>query len=66
MTKLKHVDILHHWLREQVQAKKITVSWVPTNQMVADGPTKALPRQKQQNFVNQLGLVDISSLLIDS
>jgi hypothetical protein len=66
MTKLKHVDILHHWLREQVQAKKITVSWVPTNQMVADGLTKALPRQKQQNFVNQLGLVDISSLLIDS
>jgi hypothetical protein len=63
MTKLKHVDILHHWLREQVQAKKIIVSWVPTNQMIADGLTKALPRQKQQNFVNQLGLVDISSLI---
>jgi len=64
MTKLKHVDILHHWLCEQVQAKKITVSWVPTNQMVADGLTKALPRQKQQNFVNQLGLVDIF-LIVD-
>jgi hypothetical protein len=31
MTKLKHIDILHHWLREQVQAKKISVTWIPTN-----------------------------------
>jgi hypothetical protein len=63
MTKLKHIDILHHWLREQVQTKQIKVSWVSTNRMIADGLTKALPRQKHEEFVKQLGLVDTSSLV---
>ena len=30
--------------------------------MPADGLTKALSRQKHQNFVRQLGLVDLSKL----
>ena len=62
MTKLKHVDIHCHWLREQVANEKIKVTWIPTSQMPADGLTKALPRQKHQNFVRQLGLVDLSKL----
>jgi hypothetical protein len=62
VTKLKHVDIRQHWLREQVADKRINIAWTPTNQMPADGLTKALPRQKHQNFVQQLGLVDISKL----
>ncbi|KAF5203380.1 Reverse transcriptase family protein, partial [Thalictrum thalictroides] len=39
-TKLKHVDIYQHWLRERVQSKEIKVSWIKTNDMVADGMTK--------------------------
>ena len=31
--------------------------------MLADGLTKALLRQKQERFIQQLGLVDISHLL---
>jgi hypothetical protein len=31
--------------------------------MPADGLTKALPRQKHQTFLQQLGLVDIKHLL---
>ena len=31
--------------------------------MPADGLTKALPRQKHEKFVKQLGLVDIGHLL---
>ena len=62
ITKLKHVDIRRHWLREQVSDEKIKIDWVPTSQMSADGLTKALPRQKHQNFVRQLGLVDLSKL----
>ena len=58
-TKLRHVDISQHWLRERVQNGDIQVKWVNTNDMVADGFTKALPRQKQERFVKQLGLVDI-------
>ena len=58
-TKLRHVDISQHWLWERVQNGDIQVKWVNTNDMVADGFTKALPRQKQERFVKQLGLVDI-------
>ena len=63
MTKLRHVDISQHWLRERVQNGDIHVKWVPTSDMAADGFTKALPRQKQEGFVRQLGLVDIGGRL---
>lgn len=62
-TKLRHVDISQHWLREQVQNGILRVEWVATNDMTADGLTKALPRQKQERFVRQLGLVDIKERL---
>jgi hypothetical protein len=56
------VDIRQHWLREQIADKRIKIAWISTSNMPADGLTKALPRQKHQNFVQQLGLVDISKL----
>ena len=59
ITKLKHVDILGHWLREQVDLGFIQVEWVPTGQMPADGFTKALSKQKHDVFVRQLNLVDL-------
>jgi reverse transcriptase-like protein len=62
-TKLRHIDIHHHWMRQEVQAKRIQVNWTPTAEMPADGLTKALPRQKHENFVRQLGLVDIRNRL---
>lgn len=42
-TKLRHIAINTHWLRQKVQAKRLSVQWVPTTQMPADGLTKALP-----------------------
>ena len=65
-TKLKHVDIHQSWLRQEVQAKRIRVEWVPTADMVADGLTKELPAQKHASFVRQLNLVDISQQLRNS
>jgi len=58
-TALKHVDIHQSWLRQEVQAKRIKVEWIPTTEMVADGFTKVLPAQKHAEFVKQLNLVDI-------
>lgn len=62
-TKLRHVDIHRHWLRQEVQAKRLRITWVPTAEMPADGLTKALPRQKHEVFIKQLGLVDIRKQL---
>ena len=58
-TRLRHVDVHQHWLRQEVQAGRIRLDWLATNDMPADGLTKALPRQRHERFVRQLGLVDI-------
>jgi hypothetical protein len=57
-TKLKHVDIHQHWLRQEVQAGRLSVEWKATNLMPADGLTKVLPRQKHVQFIKLLGLAD--------
>jgi hypothetical protein len=62
-TKLRHVDIHQHWLRQEVQANRIQIRWVPTHEMPADGLTKLLSRQKHEEFIKQLGLVDVSRFL---
>jgi antitoxin component of MazEF toxin-antitoxin module len=62
-TKLRHIDIHQHWLRQEVQAGRIQVNWLPTNEMPADGLTKALPRQRHEQFIKQLNLIDIGARL---
>jgi hypothetical protein len=42
-TKLRHIDIHRHWLRQEVQEGKIKIDWLATAEMPADGLTKALP-----------------------
>jgi hypothetical protein len=54
--KLRHVDTSQMLLHQQVEQKRIQVSWVPTNQMPADGLTKILLHPKHESFVKQLGL----------
>ncbi|RKK23804.1 hypothetical protein BFJ67_g16964 [Fusarium oxysporum f. sp. cepae] len=59
-TKLRHVDIHNHWLRQEALANRISVRHTPTTEMIADGLIKALPAQQFQKFVMQVGLVDIN------
>jgi hypothetical protein len=62
-TKLRHVDIHHYWLRQEVQAGRILIKWTDTKDMAADGLTKLLPRQKHAEFVQMMGIEDIGNLL---
>jgi hypothetical protein len=62
-TKLKHLDIHQHWLRQEIQANRLNIQWISTLEMPADGLTKALDRQKHKTFIKQLGLVDITALI---
>jgi hypothetical protein len=41
----------------------LQIEWLPTAEMPADGLTKALPRQKHDEFVRQLRLADLTTLL---
>ena len=45
-TKLRHVDIHNHWLRQEHTAGRVRTEWVETGKMVADGMTKSLPKGK--------------------
>ena len=62
--RLRHVDIHNHWLRQQHQREQLFFSWVFTAEMPADGLTKALFRQKHEDFVRMIDLIDISDKLI--
>lgn len=62
-TKLRHVDIHHHWLRQEVQAGRILIKWTETKEMAADGLTKLLPRQRHAEFIQMMGMEDIGNLL---
>ncbi len=65
-TKLKHVDIHRHWLRQKVQIERINLSWISTAEMFADEFIKILSRQKHEKFLKQLHLIDISHLIIEN
>ena len=58
-TKLRHVDIHNHWIRQEVTTGRIRVEYVPSSDMIADGLTKVLPGNKWEGFLNQLGLVEV-------
>ena len=64
-TRLRHVDIHNHWLRQEIQKERIDVVYVPSNEMLADGLTKALPRGKWTDFLAKLGLEDIQGFIAD-
>ena len=63
-TKLQHVDIHNHWLRQEYVSGRIQIEWKETTYMVADRMTKALARAKFSNFVSQLGLEDVRERLL--
>ena len=52
----KHIDIKYHFLREKVEEGDIELEYRPTDEMVADGLTKALGRVKHASFVKGLHL----------
>lgn len=52
----KHIDIKFHFLRDKVAHGVIALEYKPTEEMVADGFTKALSRDKHTKFVAGLGM----------
>lgn len=58
-TKLRHVDIHNHWLRQEVLNGSIEVVYTPTAKIMADGLTKALQGNNFNVFISQIGLVDV-------
>lgn len=55
----KHIQVAYHNVRDLQQRRQIAVEFVPSCDMVADGMTKPLPRDKFRIFIKQLGMKSI-------
>jgi hypothetical protein len=62
-TKLKHVDIHRHWLRQEIQTSRINVIWCSIAEMSINDFIKMLSRQKHEEFLRQFHLIDITHLI---
>jgi hypothetical protein len=52
----KHINIHYHFIRFSVENNSISLIYCPTDSMVADTLTKALPNAKAKHFAAELGL----------
>jgi len=53
----KHIDICYHHIRDLEARKRIAISYIPTDQMAADGFTKPLEKVMFGRFKSMLGLI---------
>nr|GFA19674.1 retrovirus-related Pol polyprotein from transposon TNT 1-94 [Tanacetum cinerariifolium] len=56
----KHIDIRHHFIREQVERGVVKLYFVSTDYQLADIFTKALPRQRFEFILPCLGMKSMS------
>jgi hypothetical protein len=50
----KHIDIQVHFIREQIQAQEVKLTYCHTSAMAADILTKSLPKAKHHNCIRVL------------
>ncbi|GJR69339.1 copia protein [Tanacetum coccineum] len=56
----KHIDIHHHFIREQVENEVVKIYFVMTDYQLADIFTKALPRERFEFLLLRLGMKSMS------
>jgi len=61
-TRMKHIDIKFHFIREAIIKQQILTAYCPTDVMTADILTKALARDRFHQLRRALGLVDPRSV----
>ncbi|GJU88641.1 hypothetical protein Tco_1301064 [Tanacetum coccineum] len=57
----KHIDIQHHFIREQVEKGVVELYFVTTDYQLADIFTKALPRERFEFLLPRLGMKNTMS-----
>nr|GFC41696.1 uncharacterized mitochondrial protein AtMg00810-like [Tanacetum cinerariifolium] len=56
----KHIDIRHHFIKEQVKRRIVELYFVETKYQLADIFTKALPRERFETLLPLLGVRQMS------
>jgi hypothetical protein len=60
--RVKHMDVRVHFLRDHLDKEDITLAWCPTEDMIADVLTKALPGAQHRKFTELMGLRSLEVL----
>ena len=55
----KHIDLQFHFIREVVEDNKLSITYIPTEENMANIFTKALARPKFKGLVKRLGLREV-------
>ena len=56
----KHIDIQYHFIREYVQNGEIALTYYPTTNMIANGVTKALAKERHWNLLTKMGVGQVA------
>ena len=59
-SRVKHIHIRHHFLKDNVENKNIIVKHVNTNEQIADIMTKPLPREQHEKMTLELGMIKLN------
>ena len=62
----KHIDVKMNQLRQYLDKKDLSLKWCPTEDMIADILTKALPAAQHKRFTKLMGYVSVSDLRMSS
>ena len=54
-SKCKHIDIRHHFVRGIIKSEEVTLSYVSTEEQIADFLTEGLPRAKHTWYIESSG-----------
>nr|GFB59497.1 Gag-Pol polyprotein [Tanacetum cinerariifolium] len=59
-SRLKHINIHHHFIREQVKNDVVELYFMTTDYQLVDIFTKALPRERFEFLLSRLGMKSMS------
>ncbi len=55
-SRTKHINIQHHYIRDEVASQRIQLFYIPTDEIIADGLTKPLTHVKFHRFIKQMNI----------
>lgn len=61
-SRTKHIGVHFNFTKDLIVNKEISITYMPTEEMVADIFTKALDREKHMKFTSMMGIVPLSMI----
>ena len=57
--KTKHIEVDRHFIKEKIEKRIICMTYIPTNEQLADIFTKGLQKSSFEDFICKLDMINI-------